>query len=396
MAYTLTDAGLNVSSASEIREEIRAALEAELGRTIDVEADLVTGSLIAVFAGRLAELGGTLRQVYAERDLNNAQGAQLDGLGSLLRLERKGLASATFDATPTGTPGTLIPSGSLLRINDGTSRTFFVVDEAIIGTDDLSLEASIPGATSLSTASTFEVSSTVSGWTGIGSPSSIFAGRTEEDDAAFRRRIQRNRIPGTTANLSAMQRAVSIVPGVDYVAILNNPSGLAATIDAVSIEAHSYAVVVFPTLDAVSEQTLADVIYAVGPAGIEPSGDQTASVTGVDGLSRDYSWYYATESLIDVTIDVGLLPSAESGIEAAIEEAIELYFDTIAPGDDLYHLRIFGAVDDVPGTAVVSSLTVERVDAGGSVLETLSSPGRDAGAAEVFVLNSVTVTTSIV
>lgn len=396
MAYSLTDKGLVVSSASEIRDEIRADLEQRLGRSVDEGADVVLDTIIAVVAGRLSELGAALRQTYAERDLNLAQGKQLDGLASLLRLERNPASRANFDATPAGTPGTLVPAGTRFRLDDGTDRIFVVVDNAIIGTNDLSLEAVDEGPTSINVQSTFTLISSVLGLTGIGAPSSISPGADEEDDAAFRRRIQRTGIPGTTSNLSALTRAVSLVPGLDYVAILNNPSSTPAVVDGVSINAHSYAVVVFPTLDATNAQTLADVIYAVGPAGIEPTGTESAVVTGSDGLARTYSWYYATESLIRVTIDVGLQFGAPSETEAAIEDAIRLYFDTIQPGDDLYFLRIFGAVDAVPQTAVVNSLTLERVDATGAVLETILTPGRDADADEVFVLESVVLTTSVV
>lgn len=394
MAYELTSSGLTVSSASEIRSEIEAALAAELGFAVDTEADAVLGSLVAVLAGRLGELGGALRQVYAERNLNNAQGVQLDALGGYLGVDRKRLAPATFSATVEGTPGTVVPAGSRVSIDDGTGATFVLTDAATVGGSVQVWEAVSPGAKSVAPSSTFTILDSVTGWTGVGTLVSIFNGRDAESDALYRRRIRSSGISGTTSNLAAMLTAVQTVPGVDYVAVLNNPSPVAATVEGVSIEPHSYAVVVFPELDSDNEATLAQTILATGPAGVEPSGDQTEAVSTSDGISRDVNWYYATQTLIDVTIEVDVLRGVGADVGESIADSIRLYFDSVQPGDDLYYLRIYGAVDDVSGTASVTSLTLEEVDASGSVLATIAAPGRDAAASEVFVLNSITVTTS--
>ena len=396
MAYELTDAGLVVSTAAEMRDEIKTALEDALGRAVDFDSDIALATVITIFAGRLAELGGALRQVYAARDLNNAQGVQLDALGELLDLDRALAQRAFFEAELEGTPGVIVPFGARIRLEDGSNRVFALAEGHEIGSGNpVRIVAEVAGAVSLSSASTFSILDAQTGWTGVPAPTAIFRGTDEEGDASYRRRIKESGVPGVTANSEAMLSAVQLVPGVRNVGVVNNPSSTTLALVNLSVaasappniqelEPHSFGVIVYPALDDANAQTLAEVIYRVQPAGILASGNDlpealltndpsvggVAQITGSDDIVRVVRWVYAQPLLCKVDVDVNVDSTRAADTASSIQQAIVEFFRDRQPGDPVYFSSLASLLNDIPGVINPNTIQVEVTDSDNNGLGT--------------------------
>lgn len=128
--FGVTPQGFNAMRLPDIKDELEDLFIAEFG-DINLDAQSVTGQLIGIFSKVLADDWENLQDVYLSQYPNSASGISLDNVVQLNGLTRLAALRTSVIGAATGTPGTLIPAGSLARLSD-SPEIFFSTTNAII------------------------------------------------------------------------------------------------------------------------------------------------------------------------------------------------------------------------------------------------------------------------
>lgn len=110
--YGLTFDGFVSKTIDIIREELNAALREAFGNSIDLGDRSVFGHIVGIIAERLAQLWELAEAVNASQDPDKATGAALDALCTLTGTFREPASYSAVTLTLTGTPTTIVASGS--------------------------------------------------------------------------------------------------------------------------------------------------------------------------------------------------------------------------------------------------------------------------------------------
>lgn len=390
MTYGFDAAGFRAPRATEIKADLQAAIDNAFGSPQDYSRDRILGVLVSTFASTLGGLFQLAQAVYDARDPNNATGAQLEAIVGLRGITRNPATAARLPAnierTDTGDTSSaiVIPAGFVIRsLDDGSD--WATSDTATIGvgeTDvDVTLVAQVAAA---QTQSANAVSSIVTPLAGIGTvthdalpgATGSTAGTDEETDDELRLRWR-----AALTQSSSIYDAVAELDYVDHVAVLDNDTSATATIDGVSVAAHSFCVVVYPDIATANEEEFAGVIAAAKPAGIGAVGNQ--GPVDVDGVN--IYWRHVTEVTVDVVVTLTVeTNTAQADVEAGVEDVIGTHFAGLDPGEDVFSARVLS--DIVRQYSTTQTITV-TVDAGSSVA---------VAATEIATAGTVTVTATIV
>lgn len=128
--FGVTPQGFNAMRLEDIKAELEDLFIAEFG-DINLDAQSVTGQLIGIYSKVLADDWENLQDVYLSQYPNSASGVSLDNVVQLNGLTRLPALRTSVVGAATGTPGTLIPAGSLARLSD-SNEMFFSTSNTII------------------------------------------------------------------------------------------------------------------------------------------------------------------------------------------------------------------------------------------------------------------------
>lgn len=354
-------------------------LPATAARVEGVLLWLTFGASVTVLSGSTAK-SATAPMTYA-LESNVAQAASASGPFRAVRLSLStATVGATISVTLDGTAyshtialGESVADALGLLANTVNAGAFGTVGaasyESVSGTNCLRIEAPTFTLTAFSGLTGFQsaqagafvattaqaqavpaltldtINSPVSGWLAVEQPATGTDGTDVESDTQFKLRAMRGIMSGS-ATVQAITEALYRVAGVSKVFVKENTQD---TTDLEGRPPHCYEAVVVGGTDA----AIAQAIYAEGPAGIEPYGVTSASITGSDGTVRDigfsrpvplYAWVQV--ALVEFDPDAG--PTGD--YFQAIKDAVSLYgrnnFDL---GNDFILQKLFAAVYSVPG-----------------------------------------------
>lgn len=371
----ITDQGFVLLTLNDILAAIDAELRADLGADLNLSADSVAAILRGAPAVQIAAVWELGQQIYHAYDPDQAVGAQLDAIAALNGLRREGALVATGSIEATGTPGVVIPAGSLARdpVADVTVETVSSATITLFGTVTIPVRTLEPGAVNSQPDGITQIVTPVSGWTSI-TASTLTSGQDRESDLALRARIASS--SQTTASVDGAIRArLEAIEGVETAIVLSNRT---LVTDAFGTPAKAFQTVISPDLTGQTdlETAIAEAIFRTQPAGILSAGvgpsARTFNVTDQQGFTQSVSWsyvvdvptYYAITVAVDLT--VGALTAAQ--VEELATDAVISYVGALAIGADVIVPAIIGAlVSAIPG---LTSATV--------LLGTAPAPGGTA------------------
>lgn len=375
----LTSEGLAIKRLAEIKADIEARLKAELGADVATGPTSVLGHLIGIFAASLADAWEGLDGVVAATSPDAATGAALDGLAAIVGVQRQGATKARGTVTLTGTAGTVVPAGKVVKASS-TGVTYATTATATIGgggTIDVTVEAEEEGAGTVEDVDT--IVTPVPGWTAVGGAVALEDGTDAETDSALRiRRQQSLQVIGAAADNAIRARLLEIDEVTACVVISNRSL---VTVDGQA--AKSFRAVVWPTgLAAATEAEIAQTIWEIQPAGIASEGAEVYEVTDSQGYTQTVRFDYAApvELYVKATLTTNTrYPSdGEAQVQAAIRAVFQGVDETaittaqelalfnvvgagLGVGDDVTLLKLACAVATVPGV-VSASFKVDLVD----------------------------------
>lgn len=130
--YGLTPTGFVNKQQAQISTEITAALQAVFGNNINTAPQSVFGTIVGIFSEREALLWQLCDAIYASQYPSGAVGTSVDNILALNNLTRLGASASTVNLLLTGTPGTVIPEGSIAQTTASPPIQFATANAATI------------------------------------------------------------------------------------------------------------------------------------------------------------------------------------------------------------------------------------------------------------------------
>lgn len=138
--FGLTSDGLVIKSLVQIQAEIDEALRTAFGPAINTTPQSIIGQLRDIMADREADLWELMESIHKSQYPNSAEGNNLDDVSSINSLTRlEPLPSNIVGQALFGTPGTIIPIGTVFSVDTSPSSRFATVSEVIlvVGVDEI-------------------------------------------------------------------------------------------------------------------------------------------------------------------------------------------------------------------------------------------------------------------
>lgn len=197
--YTITDAGITIADWTTIQKSTLDAYtqpvdQGGFGSGADVTPDSPMYKIASPINRQTASVLQGMRDLSAQQDPQSAFGLQLDRLGSLIGLRRRGATRSTIPARLIGTPGTAVPAGAIVRYKPTGSR-WQLAQAAVIGpagTVEVGLFSLDFGPVDAPQAGQGDwqiVGGQVLGWDNVDSIDAAQLGALRETDAEYRARF---------------------------------------------------------------------------------------------------------------------------------------------------------------------------------------------------------------
>ncbi len=392
--YGLTDTGLVLPRAADLRADFQTRVQVELAArgqavTIDWDRDTVWGTIAVVVSEMEAEPYEVLQAIYDARGENNATGQTLADLGAIVGVEWTLATYGTVAIDLTGTPGTIITAGKLVR---DSARVTWAIDTSVTldGAGEGSTTATCQTEGEVNAApQTWTILTPVSGWTTAVSTTAAAPGRAQQTAADFRRSRRERIAKGGGTSRAALRALILDLDGIEDCVVLSNAEGTTQIVSGVSMAGYSACVIVYPsTLTTAQKTALATVIDANLWAGTETIGDQSATVITA-GLSLTYYWYYASTTTVRVRLtDVSVADGYEvSDMLDPVTAVMVTAFDALHVGDGIYALQVGAYLTAAAVPGLLNGVLEFSSDAGATWHSSLS-----VIATVKLVLGTVTVT----
>lgn len=353
--YGITDAGFNRKRADTILEEINADMKSVFGENLNVEPESPDGQVNGILAESFANLWELAEYAYNAFNPSGATGATLANLVQLNSINKLEATFSTIaDVTLGGTPGAVIPAGSLMSTSDTASQ--FATDEEVtlngVGVGVVNATAVLPGPIAANTATLINIDTPVSGWTLCFNNNSAVEGTNQETDAELRARRERSVAIDAQSIADSISAAVGDVDGVIEHRLIENDT---TETDTNGIPARSFQVIVVGGLDA----DIAQAIYSKKTIGIPSFGTTSVEVTDSQGYPKTIRFTRATEVEIFVEVDLTTNSNYPFDGDDQIKQAIVDYSNgdlvegrDFSLGDDVIYSRMYTPINSVPGHEV--------------------------------------------
>jgi uncharacterized phage protein gp47/JayE len=296
--------GLTIKRLEDLRADMGSRLKVELGSEARTEPDSVLGHMIGVVAISLSEVWQLTQYLYESFDPDAANGELLDNVVGIIGVTRDPATKASGTVTLYGSDSTVVPAGSLVgsTLNDDVSletQTTVTIGASVSGEVDVDVLAEEAGALVVLAGEADKILTPVSGWSSVSNAADLNAGLDVESDAALRLRAQRSlQIIGAGTDNAIRSRVEDLDDVTDCLVVSNRTM---ATVD--GIPAKAFHTIIWPD-SGVDEDEVAATIFIAMPAGIEPHGSVSKTVTDAQGQSQLVKFSYATAVPIGVEIDL--------------------------------------------------------------------------------------------
>lgn len=221
-----TDSGIVTMTENEIYQAI-VDKYLEIDPRFNTDPSTFDGYMNAWHAENYRIIIESLREAYNSKDPAKARDTQLNIIGSLTGSSREDGTPSQIEGTATGTPGTVILSGSVVA-GDQSWTVDNTTTIGVGGTAALTLTCAITGVIEPDIGSVTNIKTTIGGWTGFANTSLLAAGTNQQSNTLFR--AARNRSvarPGNNQTDSTIGELFAI-DDVLRVAAYENPTGTSA------------------------------------------------------------------------------------------------------------------------------------------------------------------------
>jgi uncharacterized phage protein gp47/JayE len=303
------------------------------GSTIDVSPASVDGQWLGTLAETINDFEQLLLTLYNGRAPAGAIGA---GLSRLVQLNGIGRNAAQFSTVPItlgGTPGTVVPIGSLIgSLSDPTIPAFATVAAYTIGgggTVTGSAICTVAGPVNVAAGDLTVIQTKVPGLILVTNTAAATPGVLLEQDPALRQRRTLSVATPSMSMLDRLQAALEALPGMLQARVYENST---AVIDSRDLPGHSIWVIT----DGGTDSDIANAIWTHASMGVTKIGSTSFTVTDSQGNPQLQNWDVKADVNIYITVrlappmgaPVGWTPDATT--VTAIQNALVAYGQSVA------------------------------------------------------------------
>lgn len=349
--WGVTERGFHRPTYVELLNAIEYKARELFGDKANLTVRSPLGLFLRVFAWILNILFSLMEDVYNSRFVDTAVGTSLYNLGKAIGLSLLPAQKATGYVTFTGTAGTVIPSGFLVKTVAGLQ--YAVMTEGRIessGTVTLPVQAVDTGSDYNASAGTVtEIVNPLDGVASCSNSAAVDGGRGRETDEEFRDRYYQSVDYAGGVNADAisgelLQNVEAIYSVICYENDTDETNDL-------GLPPHSIEVVAYGGLD----EEVAAAIYRRKAAGIQTYGGKTIAVLSASGQSIDIN--FSRPTTVPVYLKITNLQTNSNfpyNGNDLIKEALINYIggDTwggLTIGQDVLYMAIPGVILGVSG-----------------------------------------------
>lgn len=347
---TIDDSGFTRTRLDERLAELEAAWKTIFGNDIDVRPESPDGQVLALFAEGVADCDEMLEVIYNERSPAAARGAALARLAALNGVFKKGGSYSTAPITLGGTPGTVVPAGSLIGSSDTASEkdsVFQTTAELTIGgggSVNGTVRSSVAGAVPAAAGNLTVVISVVDGWTSAINSTAATLGSAPESDSALRVRRAQSVAISSQGILDGLYAALNQITDVQEAAVYENPTD---AVDANGLPPHSIHAIVLGG----EPEDIADAIWKKKSLGVTQVGAETVTIEDEQGHEHIMRFDRPATANVYVIVELSELPNPTT--IQAIKDAIVAWGEANSTiGGDVVWSQLFIPINTIPGLSV--------------------------------------------
>lgn len=388
LAVTISSTGITAPTYPEILAEIQSRFQAIYGSDIYISPDSQDGQLLAVISQAIYDSNQQTIAAYNSFNPDYAVGVGLSTLVKINGIARRSSSLSTAVGNVVGVAGTPIVNGSVKDTAGNVWTLPALVTIPPAGTISVTVTAVEAGDVRAAAGTINSINTPTYGWQSFLSTTDAVAGDPIETDAELRlRQTASTALPSVTP-LGALYGALANLPGVDRLALYENPTNL---VDANGLPAHSICAV----MDGGTVDDIAETIGQRKTPGAATYGSTTGTYTDpVTGIPYDIDFYVLDELSIVVNVEGNALTGYSATTADLIKEAIAAYISGLAIGQDVQYSRMW-APAYLNGNALNSTfeITTLEIAISGDPLGTVDLPV-DFNEAAICVVDDVTVVMS--
>ncbi|MEA1064754.1 baseplate J/gp47 family protein [Erwinia sp. HR93] len=367
---SVTSTGYVADRLDDIFSGLVTKFKSIYGDDILTDPDDPDGQIIGIFAQMRADVENVIELVYQANDPDNATGTWLEQKVAFAGLTRKGPSySVIEDALLTGTAGTVIPSGSIVK--DGTGNQWILQANVTLGEDGTAysdFRSSDAGQFSVDAGVKLDIVTVIAGWSRAETTLAATPGENEETDPELLARFYKSRSRASSNCVDGTLADIAGITGVTDATALENETD---TTDDNGVPAHTVNYIV----EGGDNAEIAQAIYNNWP-GTGLQGDIEVDVTRRSGKTATMRFDRPQYVDIAAVIKVGRRASFTYVDEEKIKEAVTgMEFST---GEYVYTSDVSEAVNAVSGVYVREILLSRKGDTPGETLAVTIGPREKA------------------
>lgn len=343
----VTEQGFTVKSAAEITADLDAKFVGTFGSQFDTSAESPDGQLIGVVAKLLEDVWQQAEGAYNAYSPSNAYGVGLDKVAEINGITRITNLPTSVAITLSGTAGTVVPAGYIVKTVDGLE--FATAAVAVIPAI-VTAKCTTQGAIRILANEVHVLTTAIVGLVSATNLEPGITGIIREEDPAFRARRENSTISRGTSSIDAIYEGVKSL-NLPYIAIIENTTS--ATVD--GVPANSFLVVV----EGGTPAEVSQVIYDNKPQGITSYGSIVTVVNDSKGYPHNIGISRPTPIDISVTTSITNLPGASVDSATLVKAAIVDYVNNLNISEDVYWSYFFSAILEVVPNIKINSLQIK-------------------------------------
>jgi len=351
----LTEQGFKRKTREEILDDMKASARNLFGSNINLAENSPIGLFIRLISYALALVWYTMEKVYNSKFVDTATGQSLDYTAKYVGVTRRDPVKATGTVIVKGTEGVDIPEGFIFETAVEPVIQFQTTEDATInsfGQVEIEIEAVEPGEDGNVASNTItEIASPSSGVSSVTNPDRTEGGLERETDQELRERYYESVAIGGAATIESIRAALLELPGVlgaevEHNTTMHEVDGMPPK----SLEAFVFGG---------EEEDIVDTIFATKAAGIEPHGDESATVT--DSMGNEHTIKYTRPEEKTIYVEATLSTDANFPIDGKdkVQSEIIKYIGGVDEdeteylglplGEDVIFTRIIAAIHNIDG-----------------------------------------------
>lgn len=348
---TVNALGFSRTRLDERIAELTAALQAIFGPSLNLDPDTIDGQTVGIYSEFIANLDQLAEDVYHSFNPNSATGAALSRLVQLNGIRRIQGAFSTATITATGTEGTLIPAGSLVKTTVGNTQFATDVDATIgsSGLVNINVTALSMGALVAPAATITKIDTPIYGWQSVTNATDAIPGRSEETDEQLRIRRRKSTSTPAQAVLDSIYGTLSNIPDVRQVRVYENDSD---TVDGNGLTGHSIKAVV----DGGTDAAIGAALWSKKTVGTTTLG--STSVAVLDSQGASHTMRFARPTSVNVYITINIVQKAgwdvTGGVQKIKDALVAFGLAEQEIGEELIQSRLYTPVNSIAGHSITS------------------------------------------